>query len=42
MNIRSYTFEEYVERVRSFHGFAGPGVLIGGFKVEVAYRRLPR
>lgn len=40
MNIRSYTFEEYVERVRSFHGFAAPGVVIGGFMVEMAYQHL--
>jgi formylmethanofuran dehydrogenase subunit E len=42
MNIRSYTFEEYVERVRSFHGFAAPGVVIGGFMVDLAYQHLPR
>ncbi len=41
MNIRSYTFGEYVERVRSFHGFAAPGVLIGGFMVDLAYQHLP-
>ena len=41
MNIRSYTFEQYVERVRDFHGFAAPGVLIGGFMVELAYQHLP-
>ena len=40
MKIRSYTFEEYVERVRSFHGFAAPGVLIGGFMVDLAYQHL--
>jgi len=41
MNIRSYTFEEYVDRVKSFHGFAAPGVVIGGFMVELAYQHLP-
>jgi formylmethanofuran dehydrogenase subunit E len=41
MNIRSYTFEDYVERVRAFHGFAAPGVLIGGFMVDLAYQHLP-
>ena len=41
MNICSYTFEEYVERVRSFHGFAAPGVVIGGFMVDLAYQHLP-
>jgi formylmethanofuran dehydrogenase subunit E len=41
MNILSYTFEEYVERVQSFHGFAAPGVVIGGFMVDLAYQHLP-
>jgi formylmethanofuran dehydrogenase subunit E len=42
MKIRSYTFEEYSERVRAFHTFAAPGVLIGGFMVELAYQHLPK
>ncbi len=42
MKICSYTFEEYVERVERFHGFAAPGVLIGGFMVDLAYRHLPK
>ena len=41
MNILSYTFEEYVEAVRSFHGYPAPGVIIGGFMVELAYQHLP-
>jgi formylmethanofuran dehydrogenase subunit E len=41
MNIRSYTFEEYLERARAFHGFAAPGVAIGGFMVDLAYQHLP-
>ena len=40
MNIRSYTFEEYIEQIRRFHGFAAPGVAIGGFMVELAYQHL--
>lgn len=39
--IRSFSFEEYVEIVRSFHSYPAPGVLIGGFMVELAYRQLP-
>ena len=31
MNIRNYTFEEFVERVKAFHGYEAPGVIIGGF-----------
>jgi formylmethanofuran dehydrogenase subunit E len=41
MNLRSCTFEEYVERVRAFHDFAAPGVVIGGFMVNLAYQLLP-
>jgi formylmethanofuran dehydrogenase subunit E len=41
MKIRSYTFEEYVDRVRTFHGYAAPGVIIGGFMVDFAYQHLP-
>jgi formylmethanofuran dehydrogenase subunit E len=39
--IRSFTFEEYVERVKSFHGFEAIGVIIGGFMVDRAYKNLP-
>ncbi|HVN24341.1 MAG TPA: formylmethanofuran dehydrogenase subunit E family protein [Syntrophorhabdales bacterium] len=39
--IRSYTFEEFVDRVRTFHSYPAPGVLIGGFMVDLAYRHLP-
>jgi len=41
MSICSYSFKEYVERVRSFHGYAAPGVVIGGFMVDLASRNLP-
>ncbi|MDR2018422.1 MAG: formylmethanofuran dehydrogenase subunit E family protein [Syntrophobacterales bacterium] len=41
MTICSYSFEEYVERVRSFHGHPAPGVIIGGFMVDLACRHLP-
>jgi formylmethanofuran dehydrogenase subunit E len=40
MNIRSYTFEEYIEQAQCFHGFAAPGVAVGGFMVELAYQHL--
>ena len=42
MTIRSYTFEQYVERAQAFHGFAAPGVVIGGFMVDLAYQHLPQ
>ena len=42
MNICSYTFEEYVNLVKSFHGYAAPGVVIGGFMVDLAFKHLPK
>ena len=41
MNIRSHTFEEFMERVKAFHGYPAPGILIGGLMVDLAYRHLP-
>ncbi len=41
MPIRNHTFEEFLERVKEFHGYAAPGIVIGGFMVDLAYRRLP-
>ncbi len=35
------TVDEYVHLVESFHGYAAPGVVIGGFMVDLAYRHLP-
>lgn len=40
-DICSYTFEEFSELVKSFHGYASPGVIIGGYMVDMAYRILP-
>ena len=39
--IKSYMFQEFVDLVSSFHGYAAPGVIIGGFMVDLAYRYLP-
>jgi len=41
MNIGSYTFEEFLSLVESFHGSAAPGVLLGGVMVDAARSRLP-
>lgn len=40
-SIKSYTFEEFVAQVKSFHGFEAIGVIIGGFMVDMAYKHLP-
>jgi formylmethanofuran dehydrogenase subunit E len=39
--IKSYMFQEFVDLVASFHGYAAPGVIIGGFMVDLVYRYLP-
>ncbi len=41
MNIGTYTYEEYVHLVKSFHGSLAPGLIIGGFIVDLALKRLP-
>ncbi len=41
MNIGSYTFAEFKEMARAFHGYPAPGLLIGGYMVEAAKRNLP-
>jgi len=35
------TFEEYCGEVERFHGFAAPGILIGGFMVDHAVDAIP-
>jgi len=39
--IMSYSYDEYFEIVRSFHGSPAPGALIGGFMVDLAVKNLP-
>ncbi len=41
MNIGSYSFDEYVHLVKSFHGHAAPGMIIGGIMVDTALRNRP-
>ncbi|NMC49480.1 MAG: trehalose-binding protein, partial [Desulfovibrio sp.] len=41
MNIGSYTFDEYVVMAAAFHGNPAPGLLIGGYMVELAKGALP-
>lgn len=35
------TTETYLERIRAFHGHLAPGMVCGGFMVDLAYRHLP-
>jgi len=41
MNIITYTFEEYLEKARVFHGNTAPGVVLGGVMVSEARCKLP-
>ncbi len=41
MNIGQYTFEEFKNKAKEFHGYPAPGLLIGGYMVEAAKSRLP-
>ena len=41
MNIGQYTFEEFKNKAKEFHGYPAPGLLIGGYMVEAAKARLP-
>ncbi len=41
MNICTYSYEEYLQLVKSFHGNLAPGLIIGGFIVDLAMKHLP-
>jgi len=41
MNIGPYTREDYLNLVKSFHGYLAPGLIVGGFMVDFATRNLP-
>jgi formylmethanofuran dehydrogenase subunit E len=41
ITIRDHTYDEYIEMVKAFHGHVAPGVVIGGFMVDLAFRNLP-
>lgn len=41
MNIGSYTFEEFKCKAAEFHGYPAPGLLMGGYMVELAKRNIP-
>lgn len=41
VNIGPYTYDEYLDQVRVFHGHIAPGMVIGGFMVDLALKNLP-
>ena len=40
-SILGYSYSEYLDLVKSFHGHVAPGMILGGFMVDLAYRHLP-
>jgi len=40
--ICGHTYDEYIEMVKAFHGHVAPGMVIGGFMVDLACRNLPQ
>ncbi|MHC1742881.1 MAG: FmdE family protein [Syntrophobacteraceae bacterium] len=38
--IGPYSYEEFVEKATAFHGYPAPGILIGGFMVDLALSRM--
>lgn len=41
MNIGPWTHDEFMEEARKFHGYPAPGLIIGGYMVELAKRHMP-
>jgi len=41
MKFGELTYNEYTERIKAFHGTVAPGILLGGFMVNLAQKKLP-
>jgi formylmethanofuran dehydrogenase subunit E len=41
MQVGSYSFQEFKNKAAEFHGYPAPGLLIGGYMVEMAKAALP-
>jgi len=42
ITICSHTYNEYIETIKAFHGYVAPGLVLGGFMVDLAQRNLPK
>ena len=42
MNIGTYSYDDYLQLLQSFHGSLAPGLIIGGFMVELALKSFPK
>lgn len=41
-HIGPYTYEEFLERVKAFHGYAAPGMIVGGIMVDIAMEKMAK
>lgn len=41
MNIGPYSIDDYLHLIKAFHGNLAPGLIIGGFMVDLAKKNLP-
>ena len=41
MKIGTYAYEEFIEKVKEFHGSIAPGIVAGGIMVDIAKANLP-
>ncbi len=41
IKIGTYSYDEYIALVKSFHGNMAPGLIIGGFMVDTAMKNVP-
>lgn len=41
MNVGAYTFAEFKDMAAKFHGYPAPGLLLGGYMVEMAKKAMP-
>ncbi|MEG2005105.1 MAG: FmdE family protein, partial [Bilophila sp.] len=41
MNIGQWTHDAFMEEARKFHGYPAPGLIVGGYMVELAKQQMP-
>ncbi len=42
ISICGHTYNEYIDMIKSFHGYVAPGLVLGGFMVDLAYQNCPQ
>jgi formylmethanofuran dehydrogenase subunit E len=42
MNIGPYSYDQFIEKIKAFHGSIAPGIVAGGFMVDLARANLPQ